>query len=138
GAYNVQSINPQRWGDYSKTTVDPNDDMTMWTFQERSNSSTGNGAWGVIMTQLKAPPPATPSTASPSSAGAGSTLNVSITGTSNSGSGFFDPGAGSPNHISPAVHGRGAGINRNTFHKPAAVTLNVSIDSGHTPGLRSV
>src|SRR5207302_11768 len=53
GAYNVQSTNPQRWGDYSKTTVDPNDDMTMWTFQERSNLSTGNGAWGVIMTQLK-------------------------------------------------------------------------------------
>ncbi|HYR45193.1 MAG TPA: Ig domain-containing protein [Terriglobia bacterium] len=138
GAYNVQSTNPQRWGDYSKTTVDPNDDMTMWTFQERSNSSTGNGSWGVIMTQLKAPPPATPSSASPSFAGAGAKLNVAITGTPNSGSGFFDPGSGFPNHISAAVNGGGVTINGITFNTPANITLNVTVDSGATPGNRTV
>jgi hypothetical protein len=33
GAYNLGSQTPKRWGDYSQTVVDPNDDMTMWTFQ---------------------------------------------------------------------------------------------------------
>ncbi len=51
---------PERWGDYSQTVVDPSDDMTFWTFQEYANS---NNSWGVQVIQLKAPPPATPSAA---------------------------------------------------------------------------
>lgn len=140
GPYNVQTsqATSQRWGDFSKTTVDPNDNMTMWTFQERSNSSTNPGSWGVIMTQLKAPPPATPSSASPSSAGAGATLNVTITGTSSAGTGFFDPGSDFPNHISASVGGGGITVNSVTLNTPTNITLNITIDSGATSGGRSV
>jgi len=135
GAYNVQSVNPQRWGDYSKTVVDPNDDMTMWTFQERANAT---NSWGVQVTQLKAPPPATPSSASPNSAIAGAMLNVIVTGTSSSGSGFFDPGSAFPNHISATVNGGGVTVNSVTYTNPTTATLNITIASGATPGSRTV
>ena len=80
----------RRWGDYSFTSVDPNDDMTMWTIQEYVN---GTNTYGVRVAKLLAPPPATPVTASPSSVAAGvpSTI-VTVTGTQVAGSGFFDPG----------------------------------------------
>src|SRR5438477_9447771 len=32
-----------RWGDYSYTCVDPNDDMTMWTIQEFCNATDSYG-----------------------------------------------------------------------------------------------
>jgi len=49
-----------RWGDYSLTGVDPNDDQTIWTFQEYADTPANN--WSVRAVQLKAPPP--PTTAS--------------------------------------------------------------------------
>ena len=45
----------QRWGDYSYTSVDPDDDMTMWTLQEYPNSAT---SYTVRLVRLLAPPPA--------------------------------------------------------------------------------
>src|SRR4051812_36883871 len=37
-AYNVPTdTSNKRWGDYSQTVVDPNDDQTFWTFQEYAN-----------------------------------------------------------------------------------------------------
>jgi hypothetical protein len=68
-AYNP-GFDPQpgsRWGDYSQTVVDPNDDMTMWSFQEYCISANN---WGVRAIQLKAPAPATPT--SPGTIGCGS------------------------------------------------------------------
>ena len=81
-----------RWGDYSFTDVDPTDDQTIWTFQEYSDTPANN--WSVRAVQLKAPPPATPTSASPSAICTGlSSVSVTVTGTSASGSEFFDPGA---------------------------------------------
>src|SRR5262249_58316384 len=51
----------RRWGDYSFTSVDPGDDMTMWTIQE---FCAGIDTYGVEVAKLVAPPPATPSSAS--------------------------------------------------------------------------
>src|SRR5258708_7658987 len=98
-----------RWGDFSQMVIDPNDDMTMWTFQEYCNA---NNSWGVRAVQLKAPAPATPATISPTSLMVGQSSDLIITGTSSSGSEFFDPGSdpggpGYPNHISAAVNGGG-------------------------------
>ena len=53
-AYNVQAVDGQRWGDYSQVVVDPNDNMTMWTFQEYCN---GTNSWGERVIQLIAPAP---------------------------------------------------------------------------------
>ena len=119
----------QRWGDYSQTVVDPNDDMTFWTFQEYSD--TGDfGGWGVRATQLRAPPPATPSSASPPTVAAGqAAVPVSVTGTPTLGSGFFDPGpdTGGPgfaNRIAAAVSG-GVTVNSVAFVSPTEVTLSL-------------
>jgi hypothetical protein len=86
----TSSYNPgaSRWGDYTQTVVDPNDDMTMWTFSEYAPAT---NAWGVRAAQFKAPPPAIPVlSATPA---CGSTTAITINGTSSNNSEFFDPGA---------------------------------------------
>jgi hypothetical protein len=126
-AYNPPSdlggTNGRRWGDYSFTSLDPNDDMTMWTAQEFC-SSTNN--WGVRVVQLLAPPPATPSAATPNAVSPYETsVNVVIIGTIVNGSGFFDPGPGFPNHISASLPG-GIIVNSVTYNSPTQVTLNLN------------
>ena len=127
-SYNVQSANPQRWGDYSQVVVDPNDDMTMWTFQEYCNST---NSWGVRVIQLLAPLPVTPTTATPGAVAPNQTsVDVVITGPSVSGSGFFDPGndTGGPGYINRISANVGGGITVNsvTFDSPTQVTLNLN------------
>ncbi len=113
----------RRWGDYSFTSLDPNDDMTMWTVQEFCSSLNN---WGVRVVQLKAPPPVTPTTASPNAVAPNQmSVNVVITGTVVNGSGFFDPGAGFPNHISASLPG-GIIVNSATYNSPTQVTLNLN------------
>lgn len=125
---------PRRWGDYSFTSVDPEDDMTMWTIQEFTYSA---NSWGVQAVKLLAPPPATPAVASPATIPAGqSSVAVTITGTSAAGSGFFDPGAGFAKHIAAAVSG-GVAVNSVTYVNPTTVTLNVSTVSA-TAGAKDV
>src|SRR5439155_3571984 len=121
--------------------VDPNDDMTMWTFQEYCNSA---NSWGIRAIQLKAPPPATPASASPASLSQGqSSVNVVITGTSSSGSEFFDPGpdTGGPgyaNHIAAAINGGGVTVNSVTFSNPTNITVNVSVSLAAAIGSRTI
>jgi PKD repeat protein len=141
-AYNLsESPNPHRWGDYSQVTVDPNDDMTLWTVQEYCNAT---DSWGVRVVQLKAPPPATPATASPAAVLQGqSSVNVVVTGTSASGSGFFDPGPdpggpGFSNHLAAAANGGGVTVNSVTFSNATNITLNVTIAAGATAGARTI
>jgi hypothetical protein len=131
---------PRRWGDYSFTSLDPNDDMTMWTIQEFCSSA---NVYGVRVVKLLAPAPATPTAAAPSTVNQGvASTNVVITGTSVAGSGFFDPGANlAPpaqpfNHISASVTG-GVVVNSVTYTDPTHVTLNIST-VGATPGPQTV
>jgi len=112
----------RRWGDYSCIRVDPNDDMTFWGINQWCS---GANNYGVYVSQLKAPPPATPSSISPSSVPIGSSVAVTLTGTSASGSGFFDPGSGFANRLSVAVDG-GVVVNSVTYVNPTTVTLNVN------------
>ena len=123
---------PERWGDYSQTVVDPNDDMTMWTFQEYANAT---NSYGVRAIQLVAPPPATPNCGVPAQVTT-SPQNVTITGTTSaSGSEFFDPGpdTGGPgyNRLTASVT-PGVIVNSVTFNSPTSVTLNVSASSNGT------
>src|SRR5262249_35093141 len=82
----------RRWGDYSYTSLDPLDDMTMWTVEEFCSSS---NQYGVRIAKLIAPPPATPSSLPDVTAGQ-APLNVTPTGGAASGSGYYDPGANLP------------------------------------------
>lgn len=132
--YNLGSSSPKRWGDFSQTVVDPTDDQTFWTFQEYANST---NSWGVRVIQLKAPPPATPASASPNTIQAGETsVQVQITGTSTNGSGFFDttdPGPPYPDfdHISAAVSG-GVVVNSVSYTDPTHVNLDLDTTAAST------
>jgi hypothetical protein len=123
----------RRWGDYSFTSLDPNDDMTMWTIQEYCN---GTNTYGCRVAQLLAPPPAKPASVNTSVATGQPSVNVVITGSSTGGSGFYDPGPGFPNRIAATVSG-GVVVNSITFTNPAHVTLNVNT-TGASPGSKDV
>jgi hypothetical protein len=134
--YDLTGTNPQRWGDYSQTVVDPKDNMTFWTFQEYANAT---NSWGVRVIKLLAPPPATPSSASPSNVPQGSpSVSVTITGFRFYGSGFFDPGPdtggpGFPSHIAAAVSG-GVTVNSVTYTNPTHVILDLNTTGASAGG----
>jgi PKD repeat protein len=141
-AYNLmENSNPHRWGDFSHTVVDPNDDMTMWTFQEYCNAA---NSWGVRVVQLKAPPPATPTNAVPPSIAQGqSNVTVAVSGISVAGSEYFDPGQdiggpGYSNHITAAISGAGVTINGVTFSNVTNIVLNLSVSANALAGARTL
>ncbi|HEY0427767.1 MAG TPA: FG-GAP-like repeat-containing protein [Pyrinomonadaceae bacterium] len=144
-AYNPPSDsgggNGRRWGDYSNTSLDPKDDMSMWTIQEYCN---GTNTYGVRVVKLiaPAPPPAGSNTSTPASVGSGApSLTLTINGTSPAGQGFYDPGANPPaphttfNHISAS--GAGIIVNSITYINPTQVKISVST-VGSTPGAKTI
>ncbi len=135
--YNIGSQNNKyRWGDFSVTTVDPNDDMTFWTVQEYCNA---NNSWGVQVIKLLAPPPAIPVAASPLIVTQGVTnVSVIITGSATNGAGFFDPGTSFPNHISASVNGGGVTENSVTYNNPTNIIVHLTIANNAAPGARTI
>jgi hypothetical protein len=114
---------PRRWGRYSYTSVDPDDDMTMWTLQTYCQAT---DQYAVRVVQLKAPPPPAVLTASPPTVAPGSaSVNVTITGASSGGSAFFDPGTGFAHRLTASVSG-GVTVNSVTYLGPNQVTLNLN------------
>ncbi|UCD76145.1 MAG: hypothetical protein JSV91_04325 [Phycisphaerales bacterium] len=51
--YAIDNQGRNRWGDYSLCTVDPVDDLIMWTIQEYAYSSAGTDRWGTWIAQLE-------------------------------------------------------------------------------------
>ncbi|MBX3299318.1 MAG: carboxypeptidase regulatory-like domain-containing protein [Acidobacteria bacterium] len=148
-AYNPASdpggASGRRWGDYSYTSLDPLDDMTMWTAQEFCNAA---NSYGLRMTKLIAPPPANiadgPGTGGVYEIASGAVnFNVVVSGTSVNGSGFYDPGpdlgggARPFNHISASISGSNVTVNSVTYTSPTSITLNVTA-TGANPGLRNL
>ena len=134
-SYNIEATDGQRWGDFSQVVVDPNDDMTMWTFQEYCNTT---NSWGVRVLELVAPAPAIPAAASPPSIAQGVTGNVVFTGTVVGGSGFFDPGPSFPNRLAALVNGGGVTVNSVTYTNPTQITLNLTVAAGAATGSRTI
>jgi hypothetical protein len=133
---NPGGANGRRWGDYSYTSLDPDDDMTMWTIQEWCHAT---NSYAVQVVKVLAPPPATPSAASPAAVMAGqSNVTVTVTGTVVNGAGFFDPGAGFPNRITAVVNGGGVTVNAVTYNNPTNITLNLTISTSAAPGGRTI
>ena len=125
----------RRWGDYSYTSVDSIDDMTMWSVTQFTNAT---NSYGVRVTKLIAPPPATPTTLADVNAGQ-ATVNVVLSGTQVSGSGFFDPGANLPgvpafNHLTASItNGAATGtpptVVSATYVNPTTVNLVLNTTS---------
>ncbi|MEP7286925.1 MAG: hypothetical protein ABI947_14300 [Chloroflexota bacterium] len=123
GSYSLGSGTPKRWGDFSYTSLDPCDDMTMWTIQEYASST---NVWGVRAAQLKAPPPPTTAVADITSVSKGlKGVNITLTGTSVSGSGYYDPGAGYACRLAGSSTG-GVIVNSVTYTNPTHITVNIS------------
>lgn len=126
----------RRWGDYSFTSLDPNDDMTMWTIQEFCDNT---DSYGVRVIKLLAPPPAIPITCSPSVVTQGvSNVAIVVSGLASNGSGFFDPGTNFLNHIAAVVNGGSVTVNSVTYNNPTNITLNLSVDSDATTTTRTI
>jgi len=133
--YNVQSVTPQRWGDMSKVDVDPTDDQTLWAFVEYCNA---DDSWGVRVIQVRAPPPVTPTGASPSSVLQGATNQaVVVTGTSSGGSGFYDTEPGF-NRLQASISGPGVTITNIAYDGPTQVTLTMDVAGNAPPGPRVI
>jgi len=113
----------RRWGDYSMTTIDPDDDQTFWTIQEYV---TATNTWGTRIARLTAPPPATPASTTPVRVLRGQpSVAVTLSGTSVAGSAFFDSGAGVAKKMQVAV-GCGIAVNGATLTGPTTIALNLN------------
>jgi hypothetical protein len=127
--YNRQTSGTQRWGDYSHTSVDPADGMSIWTFQEYCSAT---NQWGVRVSRLLAQAP-TVTGISPNSFYPYDNVNVTVTGT-----GLFEPGATYPNHLAAAFSGSGITVNSVTFVNPAQAILNISVAGNAVAGPRTL
>gem|GEM_PF-1011589 len=135
-AYNPGATDPERCGDYSDTDVDPTDDMTFWTYQWVCLTA---NQWAVRVVQLRALPPATPASCAPNTIAQGaSNVNIVVTGTSVSGSEFYENFPSYPNRIGAAFSGTGLTVNSVTINTPTQVTVNVSASGAAATGLRNL
>ncbi len=134
-AYQVlDNNNRNRWGDYSFTSVDPNDDMTLWTIQEYATniSDPEFDIWGTWVGQLLAPPPVVNSVDVEFCAGITGVI-VPITGAN-----FYDPGPGYADRLSASVSGGGVTVTDVAFVNPANATLTVDVSAGAAAGPRDL
>jgi hypothetical protein len=119
----------RRWGDYSHTLVDPCDDMTMWTVQQYTAET---DKWGIAVARMAAPPPVTPTSATPNSVASNQDhVEVELKGTATDGAAFFDPGSGFECRL--RVNIPGASVNAVRVVNPTTLSLSLST-RGVTPG----
>lgn len=136
-AYNKQSAPgaAQRWGDYSYTSVDPDDDMTFWTIQQYVNAT---DSYAVRLVRLLSPPPATLTAVAPAVVDAGvASVVVTVTGSATGGRGFFDPGPGFARRLTAAVSGSGVTVTAAIVTSPTTLTL-VLDTTGAAAGARTL
>jgi len=134
--YTVLAGSFNRWGDYSFAGVDPNDDMSVWTFQEYADAPASN--WAVRVLKLSPPPPAQPVAAAPAAACAGEAqTGVTVTGASPAGEEFFDPGSdpGGPGFASRLAASAcpGVAVTSAAFVDPTHVSLTLDLTAA-VPG----
>ena len=113
----------RRWGDYSYTSVDPCDDMTLWTVQQFCDAV---NSYGLRVVKVLAPPPATPVGVNPPAVASGqASVTVTVTGLADNGAGFYDPGDSFSCRLRAQVSD-GVTVNNITYVNPMTVRLNLS------------
>jgi hypothetical protein len=131
-----RAYNGSRWGDYSATSTDPNDNMTAWTIQEyASNVTPSNSRWGTWIQTLAAPAP-TLNNPNGSGTQGQTSVTLNLTGTK-----FYDPGVGFPDHLQVQLNGGTVnGISNivTTFNNQASATVTFDIAGNATPGPRDI
>ncbi len=134
----TDGIGRNRWGDYSYTSLDPNDDMSFWTIQEFATGPSAGNVWSTWVAQGFGPGPAVPTSVNPPELEKGTTTDVTIGGASAGGTAFYDPGAGFANRLMVAFDGGGITVNSVTFNGPTQITANITVDAGAASGGRVV
>lgn len=126
----VDGAGRNRWGDYSYTAIDPDEDMTFWTIQEYAGFS---NSWAVWVQRLLAPKPVV--TVANVTADAG-TVNVPL---GVLGDGFFEPGPDFARHLKVEILGgivNGVSNVRVQYNDPTSLSLLVDIAAAATNGPR--
>ncbi|MGD9902375.1 MAG: Ig-like domain-containing protein [Vicinamibacterales bacterium] len=114
----------QPWSRISSTSLDPDDDMTVWTLQQFVD---GFDSWGLRLVRVVAPPPATITSVAPGTLAAGLTAaTVTVTGSATGGRGFFDPGTGFARRLAAAFSGAGVTVTNVAYQSPTSVVLTVN------------
>ena len=121
GTYNgfTGGRSTDRWGDYSHTVVDPQDDQTFWTFQMYADTA---NAWAIQVLQLLAPPPPTLSGASPATLPQSATSFLTVTGVSSAGSAFYNPLPEYARHLTASTNAPGVVFGKIALVVPANPT----------------
>lgn len=92
-----------RYGEYSHASVDPTDDMTLWSNAEFALALS---SWGLQVIKVPAAPPPKIVSVSPSALDkSASAIPLKIKGESVDGHAFFEPGDGFPKHLSVEIEG---------------------------------
>lgn len=132
--FSFSSSSDARWGDYSYTEIDPDDDMTFWTFQSFCD---GVDTMGIRAIRILPPPPAHPQSCSPPSVAHGrDAITVTIAATSTDGSAFFDPGPAFARRPAVAVSGDVSVSDVKVLDK---TTLEITISTNEAaPGLQTI
>ncbi|MDO8684046.1 MAG: hypothetical protein Q7N50_11255, partial [Armatimonadota bacterium] len=120
-----------RWGEWSYTSLDPSDDMSIWTIQEWA-TALGTNIWGTWVAKI----PISILTLDNFTAAAlqgqkDFTLNLT-------GSGFYDSGPGFPDHLKVSVYGGGVWNYRITYNSSTSVSVTFDLSKYATPGPRDV
>lgn len=137
GAYQiVDGQGRNRWGDYSYTSLDPSDDMTMWTIQEYAEVPTqSSDIWGTRVTRLLSVPPTLNNPAAQADVGQ-TGVTIPLTGT-----GFYDPGPGFPSRLGVAITGGNpngiTGIQA-TFNSSTSVSVTFNVAANAALGPRNI
>lgn len=103
-AYNPSTLSSsgRPWGIWSQTSLDPCDNMTMWTVQEYCSNP---NVAGIRVVSVLAPLPAQPISTTPSTIPRGQTnFKVTVKGQQIDGSGFFDPGPSFPCRLRASIN----------------------------------
>ena len=123
-----------RWGDYSLTSVDPRDDLSLWTVQEYAKDD-GANIWGTWVARLIGPAP----TAFPPGAVARPGMEAVLLTVS--GTGFFDPGPGFSNRFQITLGGgspNGIGNYRVAAVTPTVAQVFLDVAPDAAPGPRDL
>jgi hypothetical protein len=125
----------QPWGRTSSTSVDPGDDMTMWTMQPYVD---GPSSYGLRLVRVLSPAPPAITSLSPSTLATGLTgATVTVNATATAGAGFFDPGPGFAQRIIAGFTGVGVTVTGVTVTSPTELSLTVNT-TGAPPGARTL
>lgn len=119
-----------RWGDYSFTSLDPNDDQTAWTIQEYATATANR--WGTWVQSFDAP---APTMNNPSAAVVQGTTSATLNLT---GTWFYNPGPGFANQLGVTISGTGISNIVATYNSSTSVTVTYDVAANATPGARNV